>query len=493
MGISLSGLASGMDTNAMITALMKLEKLPYDNLNNVKTDRSKAQEVFKSVNLKLLALKNAASDLNYRATFQAKSASNSDDTVLRATASTTAAAGSYKVDISQLAQAHSIRSDNELLAAGTALDSKDQSIQFHYQGNTVQVLLDGDTNEENLNKIAAAVNSGNLGIKASVVENKPGYKTLVLTSKETGEASEIKFGTSSTAGDKSTYISGLNSSNVADDTALIALGLNNGDDSMNVVQAAQNAKFKINGLNVETTSNNVSNVISGVTFNLLKGDNSTSTVTVGVDGDKVTEKVEAFVNAYNDVVSTIRANTSKEMGLQSDPTLRALDAQLSNWFNRAVGPESTPVPGEDATLRYMFQIGLEIDKGITRADSMNGTISFDKDKFKARLAANPDEVYNLFAADHAGDDKDGIAQYFSGMAMNSWTSSVTGIITTRVKGYDSEISTLTDQMTRMDERIKMKEDRLRKQFAAMETALSGLQSQQQWMSNQLAALTASLG
>src|SRR5690606_27920950 len=100
---------------------------------------------------------------------------------------------------------------------------------------------------------------------------------------------------------------------------------------------------------------------------------------------KITEKVEAFVNAYNDVIDTIKTNTSKGKALQGDSMLRTLQDELHRMFN-------TKVEGNEK-FKYLFQVGLEIDKGITNATSMTGKISFDKDKFKAALAENPDEVF----------------------------------------------------------------------------------------------------
>lgn len=479
MGISLSGLASGMDTNAMVTALMKLERLPYENLNVIKTDRTQAQKVFQELNVKLLALKNAAADLNYKASFQAKSVTSSDDTVLSGNAAVNATAGTYQIEVTKLAQAHSVRT-NSLVTNDSAIDPSDgKKISFHYNGKSVEIELDGLTNEDNLSKMAAMINNGGLGVRASVIESEPGSKTLVLTSKESGLGNEIEFmpADPNDAVDGKTYIS-------ADEDVLNALGLKTGDGSINQVRAAQNAEFTIDGLQVQSKTNTSRDVIAGVTLSLTKL--GSSTLTIEVDGDKAVEKVETFVNAYNDVIELIRGNTAQEMALQGDSTLRSLESQLNNWFNRAVGED-------DGSLRYMFQIGLEIDKGvIMTGSSMTGKISFDKDKFKEQFAANPDEVYALFGSDHPGDDRDGVAQYFGGSAMNSWTSSVNGIISTRIKGYDSEISTITDQMSQMNDRINAKEARLRKQFAAMETALSQLQSQQQWMATQLASLTSSL-
>ena len=124
-----------------------------------------------------------------------------------------------------------------------------------------------------------------------------------------------------------------------------------------------------------------------------------------------------------------------------------------------------------------------------------------KEKFKAALAENPDEVYKLFAFDNrtAGNDSVegvtnsneegpvGIARLFRNILMD-WTRSGTGILTSRIDGFDSEISFIKKQMDDMNIRLEMKEKQLRQQFTAMETALIQLQNQQAWMASQIASM-----
>jgi flagellar hook-associated protein 2 len=260
------------------------------------------------------------------------------------------------------------------------------------------------------------------------------------------------------------------------------------------VQAAQNAEMTINGIFVSSSTNTVKNAIENVTLTLTGIGNST--VTVATDADKVADKVQAFVDAYNDVIDAINSakayqNSDKRNTLQADSTLNSLQSQLSAWLNAQVGADVGAGAGTSSfDFKYLFQVGLEVDKGATKAEEMTGKINFDRDKFKAALADNPDAVYQLFAYNGTADNKtSGIAQLFN-TNLKSWTSSVDGIIKSKLDGYDSEISFISDQMEQMDVRLQMKEDALRKQFTDMETALSSLQNQQKWLSSQLNALYA---
>src|SRR5690606_6655537 len=115
------------------------------------------------------------------------------------------------------------------------------------------------------------------------------------------------------------------------------------------------------------------------------------TASVEMDADKIADKIQKFVDAYNGGVSTIRTNTAKGAILQGDFTLNSLSSRLNELFNGSVGG--------GGAFRFMFDIGLEIDRGITSGSGMTGTISFDRNKFKEAFAANPDAVMHLFTHD----------------------------------------------------------------------------------------------
>jgi flagellar hook-associated protein 2 len=110
VSFSLSGIASGLDTNTIISQLMQLEKAPYNKLQTRKTTYNSQLSVFRSINTKLSALRSAAEELKQLSAFNQYSASVSDDKVLKVTATDKAAAADYEIEVKQLAKQHSIRS-----------------------------------------------------------------------------------------------------------------------------------------------------------------------------------------------------------------------------------------------------------------------------------------------------------------------------------------------------------------------------------------------
>ncbi|GAA0377870.1 flagellar filament capping protein FliD [Paenibacillus motobuensis] len=471
MGVSLPGLASGLDTATLITKLMGIEKIPYNNLQVKKTNIDNNKSVFNNINLKLKTLRDAATNLSDLDSFKVNGGTSSDPSKVAVTVGDNAISGNYTIEVSQLAKPHVIAM-NSISVLGS--DGKDASFDFEtYKDNVIKVNgkeikfsdleLDGKTTSEALVEIASAINKSDSGVQASVIQTKPGEKSLVLTAKESGEDHEITTDLSN--------------------STLFSVDNNAG-------QPAQNAELIVNGVKITSSSNTIKAAVPGMTFQLL-AEKSTVSVEVKQDVDKITSKIDAFVKAYNEVIDIIKENTKKitnekdangeyknfKTNLQGDSLLRDLQNELYGIVS------SVGANGNSDGFKLLSQIGLEIDKGVTSAALMTGKISFDKELFKEKIAEDPVAVEELFR----GDNGLGVV---AKDRLKDWTS-VNGLIQMKMDGYQSQIDFITDQMESMNERLILKEDALNKKFTAMEVALSKLQSQQSWMTTQLNSMIAS--
>lgn len=461
MGISLTGLASGLDTSAMIEGLMKLERMPLVNMEAHRKDLGNQQSVLRSINTKMTALKTAISDLMYTSSFNIAGGVSSNTGVVNIKTSDNAAHGVYNVKVTSIATNHVVKS-NSIAANGINLASNvDRVFKVHHGGQSFEVKLTAaeDTNEKVLNSIASQINSQGGSITASVIETTSGNLTLTFSSKETGTAGQITTG--NTSDGKKTVLEDS-------DGILLALGIVSGAGVQNANEA-KDAVFEVNGISVTRSSNEVSDVIQGVTLNLQSSGDST--ITVKSDNNKIAEKVEAFVKAYNEVATLINDNLGKEKLLQSNSTVRSLDMQLKSMINELVGSE----PG----FKLLSEIGLEIDKGIVDPKLMTGKINFDKEKFLQKLGENPNAVAEMFIKQETG-----LTDRMDKM-LGDWTNSVDGMLTVAIKGYQSNIDLVDENMQRLLERLDKREEALQKQFAAMEVALSNLKNQQNWLAGQL--------
>jgi flagellar hook-associated protein 2 len=485
-GVILTGLSSGLDTTSIIDSLMKLERIPYEKLSTKKSNLEKQQSAIRSINTKLVTLRTAVSDLMYTSAYNITSAKTADNSVVNVSSTENAAVGTYDVTVTQLAKKHVV-SSGEFAADGTELTNYlSETIKFYKDGSGLKEIdLSGENNREILNNLAAKINEAKVGVSASVIETKPGFLTLVFTSSNYGEQEAMTFASLPDPDDgepqypteKFTYIDG--SANFLEFLGIMRSSSDpNEEGKINTKVSAQNAIVTINGIQIEHGDNELENVVSGMTFSLLK-ENASTSVVVSRDVDKIAEKVQAFVDAYNEVVTAVRDNIKKGGALQGDSTLRMLQSELADQINRVVG-------GSGA-YQFLFEIGLEIDKSITTGSEMTGKLNFDKNKFKEAFNKDPEAVYHLFAYDGPDRNDDGIAVRFYNFSFD-WTKSNTGFLAAKIAGYDFEIKSITQQMEDMDLRLQNRQKQLETQFAAMETALGQLRNQQSWLSNQIATL-----
>jgi flagellar hook-associated protein 2 len=211
----------------------------------------------------------------------------------------------------------------------------------------------------------------------------------------------------------------------------------------------------------------------------------TSTVNVqppAADPSAVSDKLKAFVSAYNSAVDLIRGeltekkvsnpqtDTDAKQGvLNGDPALSSLLGKLRQTISEA-GLDSLGVKVPDTGTA-------------TDPDALAGKLTFDQTAFDAAWAAGPSAV----KAKLGSVDKSGFAQSFEAV-LDPVTRAGDGLLDLRVANGDREISAVKDQLARLDDRLSSKEDLLRKQFAALESALSRSQSQSADLTSQLAQL-----
>ncbi|MNI24529.1 Flagellar hook-associated protein 2 [compost metagenome] len=471
MGIGISGLASGFNSTEYIEAVIKQESVPLTNLQNKVEITDAYRKFFNNMKTQLNTLKDAIQALGDVKAFKSSAATSSSPSILSSVASDGAIAGDYLVDVKNLAKPQ-VSASKTFSTSGNFTGTGTLTITRN--GTTTDLVdldeldVNGKPVDEALATIANKINSlEDAGVKASVIQTEPGVKTLVLTATKAGEENSFTLG-----GDDASFWQSAN------------------------IQDALNAKIEVNGLTVISSTNEIKDAISGVTLNLTAV--GTSTVKVSQDTTGIANKIDTFVKAYNDIITTIRTNTGKSeknsdgslsLTLMGDPLLRDLQSQMNSWMNHIVGDQKG--------FKLLSDIGLEVDKGVTSAAMMTGKISFDKDLFAKKLAENPKAVEAMFnnnVIDSRDADNNPIQISFTQFITDNlkrYTDSVDGVMTAKIKGYDSEISYVNEQITSMKARIAQREENLKKQYVNLEVIMSQLNSQKTWISSQFAALTKS--
>ena len=334
--------------------------------------------------------------------FTAMTGTMADPSIATVTAGAKAAAGTYSIEVSKLAQAQKLAtsgqaSSSAAIGAGTitfdmgkitggtldAATGQYTGAGFASAGTGLKTVTIDPANTS-LTGIRDAINKAGVGVTASIVNDGSATPNrLVLTQTSTGEASSMKI-------------------SVDGDAALGTL-LNHdpaATQGLKQTVAAQNAEFKLDGLTISSASNNAGNVIEGVTLNLVKTNVGTPTsLTVARDTASVTESVNKFVSAYNAINKTLTDLTSYNEAtktgavLNGDATARSMQSQL-----RAV--LSAPVASGGTAFTVLSEIGVTVKAGV---------MAVDDTKLKKAIENNFDDIASLFAA--VGKPSDSLVGY----------------------------------------------------------------------------------
>lgn len=235
-----------------------------------------------------------------------------------------------------------------------------------------------DAGDQSLQGIRDAINKADIGVTASIIsDGSANPYHLVLTSKSTGATSTMKIEISDENGDP------------GGDAQLAALlGYDPaGAQKMSQTSAAQSTVMNVNGLQVTSKSNNVGEAIQGV--NLTVTGLGTTTVNVSKDTKSITDAVNAFVKAYNDLNTTIKGLSSYDTdnkvagALQGDATVRGVQSELRNQLGAAITDSG-------AQLTTLSQVGISFQK--------DGSLAVDSTKLNNAIKDHYNDFANLFAA-----------------------------------------------------------------------------------------------
>lgn len=448
-GIALTGLASGMDTESLVKALLSAESTGRTRISQRQTQAEQRVSTLQGIQSKLASLKLATTALgsvtNWAPT---QTVTSSDTSVMTATRTGGAGAGTSSVDVLGLASStqrvytYTPQPGNEVLTFG---------------GTSVTVAA-GSTIDDVVSQINAE--GGEV-----IAVNAAGR--LVVSSTTTGLASAFSW--SSGGG---------------------ALALES-------EKLGADATYRIDGGAVQSSPTNaVTGALPGVDLQLSKLGSAQVTIgTPGPDADQLVAKLKSFVEAYNAVIDATKTAVSekpvkdatsatdlKKGVLFGDQGLVRLSSQLRG----AVGAD---VAGLSGTLNSLAELGITTGSatgGTSSADALAGKLSFDEAKLRSALTTDPGSVREVLGA-KAGTD--GFAQAFSAV-LAPMTETGSGIAD-RISQAGSEVTRLKSSLTRFDERLERRETQLRRQFAAMEAALAAAQEQQARVGGQLASLMSS--
>ncbi len=428
---TISGPGSGYDTQAIVKALVGAEKAPKQaQITDQQKDTTIKLSAVGTVKSSLESYRSAISKLNNVAAFNGLAATSSEDKNIKVTLGDGASSGKYVVVVNELATASKVTSKVfEGGASGKANATDEvQTLTINQGDKSYDVLVPGGAT---LQQVRESINTqlSAQGISANVLTDASGGR-LVIGSNTTGVDTDITL-----SGDSD-----------------LVQGYDKG-------QPAQNAKYSIDGIAMESTSNKVTSAISGVTLELLAKDKDKPvTVNVASNTDTLKTSVQSFVTAYNALMTSINTQTKVTAtgdsatttagALTGDASMRQLVNNLRNELVNSSGSGS---------MSSLAQMGITTDQ-------KTGLLSLDDKTWDKAVVKGAGDIAKMFTGDT------GLVARMT-KATESYVGS-TGTLASRVTDLNTKLTDLTTQQAELDRRMESLQKTLTAKYTAMDTMIA---------------------
>jgi flagellar hook-associated protein 2 len=439
---SIGGLVSGLDTATIISQLMQLEARPQTMLKSKVSVAERAVTAMQTLNAKLAAIGTKAGDLVKLSGWSPMTAS-SDSPKVSVTASSTATPATLSLTVEQVATKSVLDFGTHALTDKVLSDGSNLVSFTQPDGTTATV----DTKDGTVQGLVNAINSGDHGATATLLQVAPGEYRLQVTADTEGPTS---MSLAPPSGSAATAITGTLSQGLV-------------------------AKITVGTSTIESSTNLFTGLMPGVDVTLgtdaVKGE--TATITIGADAQSLVVKVKGLVETLNGALDELASLTrtgadAKDRGmLAGDSTLRGVRDKLIESVTHGVNGES------------LATYGIQVDR--------YGKVTFDETKFKAAYAADPNGTAAMFAGADDTTTTDGFAGTLQSLS-KTFSDSIDGTVSLSIKSRQAAISGWEDDIADWDIRLAARQVTLQRQYTALESALGKLQSQGSWLAGQIASL-----
>ena len=459
--ISSPGMGSGLDISGIVTKLVALERQPLVQLQKAASSMQSRLSLYGQVKSQLSNLEDAANKLGSADGWTGMTVSSSNPAAISATAVSGSAAASFSVEVTRLASRQV--SVVAPATAGAALGSGQLTLQqgswatgvfVSAGGPAVNITIDsGNT----LAAIAGKINSAGAGVEAMVVQAAEGER-LVLRSTQTGAASGFDVSLTSTGSDEgqgTTPYTGLSFT------------------PPSAAQQAQDARFVVDGLVFTSASNKVTNALPGVSLQLTQVTTTPVEIKLAQDKEAVKKNIQALVDAYNTVNSTLanamkyNADTKSAAPLQGDSTATGLQ-------NAMRGLMRADLVGQPFVRLQDLGISLQL----------NGSLVVNSSKLDAALD-KPADLKQFFSTSTAGQPR-GLGLQVADFVKGALASD--GRVTVRTDALQAGIKRNSSDQDRVNVRAERTQARLYEVYNAMDSKVGKLNAISSYVSQQLSSL-----
>jgi flagellar hook-associated protein 2 len=469
--LQVTGLASGLDTNAIVTALMATQQQQVTNLTNQQTGLTAMNTQLTSIQAALSKVATDAQALGNPSLFSfTQTISSTNPTLVGATATSNngAVVGGYQVSVSNLASA------------------SQRTFSFTSPSSADTITIDGQ-------QISLAAGASAQDLVNSINSNQNATVWATVTASPSGGPATVVLSDRAT-GAPDTPTDFINVSDpggaLTEQTQFAQAGINaaytiNGGptqySSSNTITGAP-----VSGTPNSTTGQGATQTIPGVSLSLNGVTGSTPvSVTVGSPAPSTTNiqaAVQQFVTDYNSAISTIQTQLAQAPS-SSDPTQGTLfgDSDLQQLLSTMRQQMDATVGGLTGGVTSMLDIGVSTGaasgSGAPSQSAISGNLTIDANALTQALTNNSTGVHQMLQSWSIG---------FSFMVDNE--ASPGGVISQRIQGDSTQINYLGNQIDNLNTANAAKQADLVQQFAQMEAMLSSSQSTSSWLTSQIASL-----
>jgi flagellar hook-associated protein 2 len=387
----ITGTASGLDTSALISAAMAQKTAPADTLDAKVTANQTKIASYQQLQTLVASLSNSISQLA-SSTFSTTGSTNAFDAkavsltasdssagtdFLAVEATSSAAATDHTVTVDQLATTQKVASATQ---SGAALNLTG-AFTLNESGGTAATI--NVTSGMTINDLATAINgvSSTTGVSASVIQASSGSFQLVLSANDTNQPISV----AATSG--------------AD--VLNAIGLTSSSGGFtNVLQAAKPSLVTIDGTQVTSDGNNLTDAVSGLTISLLKTTPTGVSVSMDVTPDASTVKTDItnFVSAYNALRTFVTANQAVGSDGAVDPNAILFADSLLRGVSQTVNSLiSSPSASATGSVSSLADLGITLDSG-------NNMSVSDSTQLDNALLSQMSSVASMFQSSYTPSD-----------------------------------------------------------------------------------------
>jgi flagellar hook-associated protein 2 len=351
---SISSSTTAIDVAGMVAGLMSVEKKPLITLQSKITNQNTLISDLGQIKSKVATLQTALQAVENPLSYSAASASSSNESAVTVSSTTGAMIGSHEIVVSQLAK------PAQYIFAKTSYTTSDALAGF--TAGTFNLTVGGETeplavtSSTTIEDLSTWINGLGLDVAASITQTISGKYALMIQGTQSGAANDVTFGNANDP-----------ISSGASTAARLAAGISGNQ--------AQDALFTLNGVSFTRTTNNISDVLSSTTFNLVS--TGSATITLAAGSDKGQEVIQAFITAFNDLASTSKKLTQKGSSstdagsLAGSPGALSFINQIKTMLLTGVSYESA---GVSSTLD-LYELGIDIKS--------DGSLQFNAENYAA--------------------------------------------------------------------------------------------------------------